>query len=84
MLPPELKRKIVVYHIHQQNVHTIIKIYTPVKKSEQEANKWGLTIDVTRMEISWTDRVRNEVLNGVKDDRNILHTVKISKGDWIG
>ena len=27
--------------------------------------------------ISWTDRVRNEeVLNGVKDETNILHTVK--------
>jgi len=27
--------------------------------------------------ISWTDRVRNEqVLHGVKEDRNILHTVK--------
>ena len=30
-----------------------------------------------RMEISWTDRVRNEgVLCRVKDKRNIAHTVK--------
>ena len=37
-----------------------------------------------RMEkISWTDRVRNEVLHGVKD-RNILHTVKRRKVNWIG
>jgi hypothetical protein len=27
-----------------------------------------------RMEISWTDRVRNEVLHGVQEKRNILHT----------
>jgi hypothetical protein len=30
-----------------------------------------------RMEkISWVDRVGNEVLHGVKEERNILHTVK--------
>jgi hypothetical protein len=30
-----------------------------------------------RMEISWTDRVRNEeVLQRVKEKRNILHTIK--------
>jgi hypothetical protein len=39
-----------------------------------------------RMEkISWTDRVRNEeVLHRDKEDRNILHTVKRRKGNWIG
>jgi hypothetical protein len=30
--------------------------------------------------ISWTDRVRNEVLQGVKEDRNILH----KKANCIG
>jgi hypothetical protein len=35
--------------------------------------------------ISWTDRVRNEeVLQRVKEDRNILHTVKRRKANWIG
>ena len=30
-----------------------------------------------RMEkISWTDRVRNEVLERVKEERNILYTIK--------
>jgi hypothetical protein len=34
---------------------------------------------------SWTDRVRNEeVLHGVKEERNILHTVKRRKANWIG
>jgi hypothetical protein len=39
-----------------------------------------------RMEkISWTDRVRNEeVLHRVKEERNILHTIKIRKANWIG
>jgi hypothetical protein len=39
-----------------------------------------------RMEkISWTDRVRNEeVLHRVKEERNILHTIKRRKANWIG
>jgi hypothetical protein len=39
-----------------------------------------------RMEkISWTDRVTNEeVLQRVKEERNILHTIKRRKGNWIG
>jgi hypothetical protein len=39
-----------------------------------------------RMEkISWTDRVRNEeVLHGVKEDRNILDTIKEGRANWIG
>jgi hypothetical protein len=35
--------------------------------------------------ISWTDRVRTEeVLHRVKEERNILHTVKRRKANWIG
>jgi hypothetical protein len=39
-----------------------------------------------RMEkISRTDRVRNEeVLHRVKEERNIVHTVKRRKANWIG
>ena len=34
---------------------------------------------------SWTNRVRNEeVLQSVKEQRYILHTVKIRKAHWIG
>jgi hypothetical protein len=37
------------------------------------------------MEISWTDRVRNEeVLHRVMEERNIVHTVKRRKANWIG
>jgi hypothetical protein len=36
------------------------------------------------MEISWTDRVRNEeVLHTVKRERNIVHTIKGRKTNWI-
>jgi len=31
------------------------------------------------MEIRWTDRVRNGVLKRVKEERNIVHTVKWRK-----
>jgi hypothetical protein len=34
-----------------------------------------------RMEISWTDHVRNEV---VSVQRNILHEIRKRKGNWIG
>jgi hypothetical protein len=35
--------------------------------------------------ISWTDRVRNEeVLHRVKEERNIVHTIKRRKATWIG
>jgi hypothetical protein len=35
--------------------------------------------------ISWTDRVNNEaVLHKVKEERNILHTIKRRKANWIG
>jgi hypothetical protein len=34
--------------------------------------------------ISWTDSVKNEVLHRVKDERNILRTIKRRKANWIG
>jgi inosine/xanthosine triphosphate pyrophosphatase family protein len=34
--------------------------------------------------IRWTDRVRSEeVLHRVKEERNILHTIKRRKANWI-
>jgi hypothetical protein len=36
-------------------------------------------------EIIWTGRVRNEeVLHRVKEERNIVHTIKRRKANWIG
>jgi hypothetical protein len=35
--------------------------------------------------MTWTDRVRNEeVLHRVEEERNILHTIKRRKANWIG
>ena len=34
--------------------------------------------------ISGTDRVRNGELQTVKEERNILHTIKRKKTNWIG
>ena len=34
--------------------------------------------------IIWTDRVRNEVLHIVKEERNIIHTVKRRKVHYSG
>ena len=36
------------------------------------------------VKISLTDRVRNEVLLGVKEQRNILHEISKRKANWIG
>jgi hypothetical protein len=36
------------------------------------------------MEISWTERVRNEVFHRVKEGRSIIHTAKRKKANWIG
>jgi hypothetical protein len=36
------------------------------------------------MEISWTDRVKNEVLHTVKEERNILRTIPRRKAEFIG
>jgi hypothetical protein len=39
-----------------------------------------------RMEkIIWADRVRNEkVLHRVREERNIIHTIKRRNGKWFG
>jgi hypothetical protein len=35
--------------------------------------------------IGWTDRVRNEeVLHTVKQERNVVHTIKRRKSNWTG
>ena len=37
------------------------------------------------MKVNWTDRVRNEeVLRRVKEERSILHAIKLRKANWVG
>jgi hypothetical protein len=33
--------------------------------------------------ITWTGRVKNEVLHYVKEERKTVHTIKLSKTNWI-
>jgi hypothetical protein len=57
-----------------------------LRKVEQKYQKCFEMWCWRRMEkISWTDRVRNEeVLHRIKEERNILHTIKGRKANWIG
>jgi hypothetical protein len=34
--------------------------------------------------IGWTDCVVNDVSNKVKEERNVLHTIKLQKAKWNG
>jgi len=36
------------------------------------------------MKISWTNRVKHEVLHRIGEEKNILRTVKRRKANWIG
>ena len=36
------------------------------------------------MEISWSDRVKIEVLRRFKEERNSLHAINRRKANWIG
>jgi len=36
------------------------------------------------MKTSWNDRAKNKVLQSVKENRNILHTIKQRKANWNG
>jgi hypothetical protein len=34
--------------------------------------------------VSWTERVKNEILRRLKEERNVLHAVKRMKANLIG
>jgi hypothetical protein len=56
------------------------KLDTSESWSEIHRKIWNVVLE----EVSWTDRVRNEVvLHAIKEERNILHTIK-RKASWIG
>jgi hypothetical protein len=77
----------------QFHLSGILSLYTPygaetwtLRKLDQKYLESFEMWCRRRMEkISWTDRVNNEaVLHRVKEERNILHTVKRKEGqvDW--
>jgi hypothetical protein len=55
-------------------------VITSESRSEMPDKFWNLVLEKDRG-ISWTDRVKNEVLRRVKEERNILHTVQRRKDD---
>jgi hypothetical protein len=85
---------------HTDSEHNLLvaKICTTLKKiTNLETETWTfLNVDQKYMKsaemwcwrrfkkISWTDRVRNEVLQRVKEKRNILQTVKRRKANCFG
>ena len=76
-------KKLVKYYIwsialYGAGTWTLRKLY---QKHPERFEMWRWK----RMEIIWTDRVRNEkVLQRVNEERNILHTIKRRKANWIG
>ena len=63
----------------------LIFVLTSVKSADQKYLESFETWCWRRMEISWTDHVRNEeVLLRVNEQRNILHEISKRKANWIG
>ena len=59
-------------------------MYTSESRSEISGKFWNVMLEKDGEKISWTDRVRNEeMLHGVKEERNIVHRVKRRKANWI-
>jgi hypothetical protein len=61
-----------------------IETWTLRKANEKYLESLEMWCSKRREKISWTDRVRIEVLRRVKEERNILQTIKTRKGNWIG
>jgi hypothetical protein len=64
--------------------HTFVLCWN-LDTSESRSETHGRFTDtmLERMEkISWTDRVRKEVLRRTKEERKIPHTMKRSKINW--
>ena len=62
----------------------VLKLDTLESRSEIPEKFRNLVLEKDG-EISWTNHVRNEeVLRGVMEDRNIVHTIKRRKANWIG
>ena len=56
-----------------------------LRKADQKYLESSVMWCCRRVEkINWIDRVKNEVLYRVKEERNILHTIKRRKSHWIG
>jgi hypothetical protein len=79
-----LRKELVKYYIFSIGLYNaeILKLRKLDHKHLESSKMWCWR----RMEkISWTDRVRNEeVLLRVKEERNVLHTIKRKKVNRVG
>jgi hypothetical protein len=66
------------YRLHLCNYHCSLLLSSSVRFR-------NYYISIILYYISWTDRVNNEaVLHGIKEERNILHTIRRREVNWIG
>jgi hypothetical protein len=64
--------------------NTLQRHFEKYNKKKKYLESFGMWCWKRMEKISWTDRVRNEeVLHRVKE-RNIVHTIKRRKANWIG
>jgi hypothetical protein len=79
-----LRKKLVTCYIWSTALYGA-KIWTLRKVNQRYLERFEMWCWRRMKKISWTDRVRNEeVLQRVKKERNILHTIKRRKAKWIG
>jgi hypothetical protein len=80
----ELRKKLVKCYIW--NITSYRAETWTLRKLDQKCLESFETWRWRRMQkISWMDRVNNEaVLHRVKEERNILHTIRRRKANWIG
>jgi hypothetical protein len=79
-----LRKKLVKYYIWSIALYGSEK-WTLRKVDQKYLESFEMWYYRRMEKMSWTDRVRNEeVLQRVKEEWNILHTINRRKANWIG
>jgi hypothetical protein len=79
-----LKKKLVKYCIWSTPLYGA-EIWTLWKVDQKYLESFEMWCWRRMEKISWTNHVKNEeVLHRVKEERNIIHTIKRRKANWIG
>jgi hypothetical protein len=80
----ELRKKLVNCYTLSTALHSA-ETWTPRKLDQKHLDRFEMWCWRRMENISWTDRINNEaVLHRVKEERNILHTIRRRKANWIG
>jgi hypothetical protein len=79
-----LRKKLVKYYIWNIALYGA-ETWTLRKLDQKYLESFEMWCCRIMEKINWTDGVRNkEVLHRVKEERNVLHTIKRRKANWIG